>query len=93
MWDASPITVGQRCVQETPKTMPANAIVLSCPTEFDGKGLLLKTPYNPITEQGEIKLVSHGSFPAASPHLQLFSAGCVLQAADVSSTVLSRCEP
>lgn len=72
IWYASPGTVGRRYIQETHKIMQANAVVLSCPTEFVGKMLLLKTSCNSVTEHGEIKLVLHGSFPPLARLLVLY---------------------
>lgn len=44
-------------VPETPKTIEAIAIALGCPTELDGKTLLLGTRHMFVIEHEEIKLV------------------------------------
>lgn len=42
---------------ETIKTIKAIGIILGCPSELDGKVILLKMPHTLVTGHGKIKLV------------------------------------
>lgn len=47
-----------------PKIPQAIATAVGCPPEFDGKTLLLKTPYTLAAGHGEIRLVLNRTLPS-----------------------------